>query len=175
MPSRRHPLLYRIAWLKRNRCSLLLAWLCLLILANPLFGGTQAANKAIVICLLAVLMLAASRGDTATITLLLEKGARRGARTKGWQRYPVVFACDATNPPAAKGQPRFAPCSLVFLDPPYGKGLIAPAITALRAAGWIAPDALIVAEMAIKDDLTIDGLVVEDERRYGKAKVVFAR
>jgi len=59
MPSRRHPLLYRIAWLKRNRCSLLLAWLCLLILANPLFGGTQAANKAIVICLLAVLMLAA--------------------------------------------------------------------------------------------------------------------
>ena len=53
MPSRRHPLLYRIAWLKRNRCSLLLAWLCLLILANPLFGGTQAANKAIVICLLA--------------------------------------------------------------------------------------------------------------------------
>ena len=87
----------------------------------------------------------------------------------------IVFACDATKPPAAKGQPRFAPCSLVFLDPPYGKGLIAPAIAALHGAGWIAPDALIVAEMAIKDDLAIDGLAMEDERRYGKAKIIFAR
>jgi 16S rRNA (guanine966-N2)-methyltransferase len=87
----------------------------------------------------------------------------------------IVFACDATKPPAAKGHPRFAPCSLVFLDPPYGKGLIAPAVAALRDAGWIAPDALIVAEMAIKDDLAIEGLAIADERRYGKAKIVFGR
>lgn len=48
------------------------------------------------------LMLAASRGDTATITLLLEKGARRGLQTKGWQRFPVVFACDGEHIPAAR-------------------------------------------------------------------------
>ena len=48
------------------------------------------------------LMLAASTGDTGMLKILLEKGARRGAQTKGWQRYPVVFACNAGNIPAAQ-------------------------------------------------------------------------
>jgi ankyrin repeat protein len=48
------------------------------------------------------LMLAAARGDTETISLLLEKGARRGLQTKGWKRFPVVFACDGEHIAAAK-------------------------------------------------------------------------
>lgn len=48
------------------------------------------------------LMLAASRGDTAMISLLLEKGARRGLQSRGWKRYPVVFACDGEHIAAAK-------------------------------------------------------------------------
>ena len=48
------------------------------------------------------LMLAASRGDTGMVKLLLDKGARRGQQTKGWQRYPVVFACDGEHVHAAK-------------------------------------------------------------------------
>ncbi len=88
----------------------------------------------------------------------------------------LVFACDALKPPAAKMHPKSAPCSLVFLDPPYFKGLIAPAIAALSDAGWIAPGALIVAEMAATEDLpAIDSFAVADERRYGKAKIVFLR
>jgi 16S rRNA (guanine966-N2)-methyltransferase len=64
----------------------------------------------------------------------------------------------------------------VFLDPPYEKGLIAPTLTALTNAGWIAPDALIVAEMAALEDLpVIANFAVEDERRYGKAKIVLLR
>ncbi|HEV8391412.1 MAG TPA: 16S rRNA (guanine(966)-N(2))-methyltransferase RsmD [Dongiaceae bacterium] len=92
---------------------------------------------------------------------------RENART-------MVFACNALDPPRA--QPRYAPCSLVFLDPPYGKGLIALALVALDRAGWIAPGALIVAEMAARDPVP-EGktLAVEDERRYGKAKIVFLR
>jgi hypothetical protein len=54
-----HPILRRIAWLRRNRCSLLLGGLCVLIVANPLFGGVQTANKALALCLLVILMLAA--------------------------------------------------------------------------------------------------------------------
>lgn len=57
MPHRRHPWLHRIAWLRRNRCSVLLAALCLVILANPLFGGSQLGSKALNISLLIVLML----------------------------------------------------------------------------------------------------------------------
>jgi len=46
----------------------------------------------------------------------------------------------------------------------------------LKDAGWIAPGALIVAEMAIREDLPgTEDLSVEDERRYGKARIVFLR
>ncbi len=38
-------------------------------------------------------------------------------------------------------------CTLVFLDPPYGAGLIPRALAALAAAGWLAPGALLVAEV----------------------------
>jgi len=48
------------------------------------------------------LMLAASRGDTAMISLLMEKGARRGLQSRGWKRYPVVFACEGEHIAAAQ-------------------------------------------------------------------------
>lgn len=69
-----------------------------------------------------------------------------------------------------------APCTLVFLDPPYKKGLAAPALEALAAAGWIADGALIVIELAAKEDFTPpDAAELLDERRYGAARVVFLR
>lgn len=86
----------------------------------------------------------------------------------------LVFTCDARHPPPAASQKHYAPCSLIFLDPPYGKGLIPPTLAALIASGWVTPDALIVAEMAAREDMPeINGFAVEDERRYGKAKVLF--
>ena len=54
----------------------------------------------------------------------------------------LVIAGDATRPPRAT-----APCALVFLDPPYGKGLVPLAAAALAEAGWIAPGAILCAEM----------------------------
>ena len=58
-----------------------------------------------------------------------------------------VIAGDATKPPRAG-----APCSLVFLDPPYGQGLIARTLAALAAAGWIARDALVCAEAGREEE-----------------------
>lgn len=55
---RRHPWLHRLAWLRRNRCSLLLGWLCLLILANPLFGDNVRGHKLLGLSLLMILLLA---------------------------------------------------------------------------------------------------------------------
>jgi 16S rRNA (guanine966-N2)-methyltransferase len=43
-----------------------------------------------------------------------------------------------------------APFSLLFLDPPYGRGLAEKALASARAGGWIAPGALIVVEEAAK-------------------------
>jgi 16S rRNA (guanine966-N2)-methyltransferase len=120
---------------------------------------------------------ALSRGAATLVAMELAKPAldalkrnisacRENART-------LVFACNALDPPQA--QPRFAPSTLVFLDPPYGKGLVPLALVALSKAGWIAPGALIVAEMGLRDELPAAGLAVEDERRYGKARIVFLR
>ena len=58
MGYRRHPWLHRIAWLRRNRCSLLLVGLCLMILANPMFGGTALGPTALILSLLLILVLA---------------------------------------------------------------------------------------------------------------------
>ena len=75
---------------------------------------------------------------------------------------------------AAPGSP---PCrfDVVFLDPPYRSGLAGPVLEALDR-GWLAEDALIVVELAAKETLeTPSVLDVEQERRYGAARLVFLR
>ena len=57
-----------------------------------------------------------------------------------------IHATDILNPPPG------TPHTLIFLDPPYGKTLLEPALAALRNAGWIAPDALLTIETARDED-----------------------
>lgn len=65
---------------------------------------------------------------------------------------------------------------LVFLDPPYGSGLAIPALGALAAAGAIDPGALCVVELEHRETLSPPpGFTPLDERRYGRAKLVFLR
>ena len=79
-----------------------------------------------------------------------------------------VLAANVTAPP------RGAPCSLIFLDPPYGQGLLLRAVTALAAAGWIAPGALIVGELGKAEEMPPLGELVA-EREQGAGKVGFWR
>jgi 16S rRNA (guanine966-N2)-methyltransferase len=59
---------------------------------------------------------------------------------------------------------------LVFLDPPYGRGLGEAALAAALAGGWIAPGATVVWEEggAVTPP---EALVLADERRYGDTVV----
>lgn len=52
------PLLRRIAYLRRNRCSVLMALLCVIILAAPLLNRTPLAGGFVGIATMAVLLLA---------------------------------------------------------------------------------------------------------------------
>jgi 16S rRNA (guanine966-N2)-methyltransferase len=89
----------------------------------------------------------------------------------GEERSAAVLAGDALHPPRA-----LAPASLVFLDPPYGKDLAQPALAALAAAGWLAPEALVVVEIAARQTLAPpEGFTLLEERRYGAARIVFLR
>nr|WP_214649941.1 16S rRNA (guanine(966)-N(2))-methyltransferase RsmD [Palleronia pontilimi] len=63
---------------------------------------------------------------------------------------------------------------LVFLDPPYGRGLGERSMRAALDLGWIAPDALIVWEE--RDAPVLPPQLVQlDQRRYGDSLLTFAR
>lgn len=68
--------------------------------------------------------------------------ARGNAEKLGVASKCRILATDALLPPPAD-----ALCKIVFLAPPYRKGLIPPAYEALDKAGWIAKHAVIVAEV----------------------------
>ncbi|MBD5626707.1 MAG: 16S rRNA (guanine(966)-N(2))-methyltransferase RsmD [Desulfovibrio sp.] len=64
------------------------------------------------------------------------------------------------------------PFDLVFLDPPYRKGLAQQALTALAANGWLAPGALVAAEVEEGLSLApIQGLEPLAERRFGQTVI----
>ncbi len=84
-----------------------------------------------------------------------------------------LFINDALKPPRVAAS--WGPASLIFLDPPYGKDLLPPALAALREAGWFAPEALVVAEMHRKDAFAPEGFELLDDREYGKARFVLLK
>lgn len=81
-----------------------------------------------------------------------------------------ILPADATRPPRAA-----APCGLIFLDPPYGQDLVPRAVSALAAAGWIAPGALLCAEIGAGESLNLPGGDVLAERGHGAAKMLCLR
>ena len=67
-----------------------------------------------------------------------------------------------------------APFSLIFLDPPYGKGLGEAALVSASNGNWLAPEALVVWEegTALAPPVGFDQL---DQRRYGDTCVTILR
>jgi len=64
------------------------------------------------------------------------------------------------------------PFDLVFLDPPYGKGLGEAALVSLRDHGWLAPEATLVFEESSGAEIALpDGFVLDDTRIYGAAAI----
>jgi 16S rRNA (guanine966-N2)-methyltransferase len=83
-----------------------------------------------------------------------------------------IAACEAPARIVAgdvRRAPPGEPHDLVFLDPPYGQDLVAQALAALQARGWVAPGAIIVAELGPGDLLDVPAPLAE--RAHGKARV----
>jgi 16S rRNA (guanine966-N2)-methyltransferase len=100
----------------------------------------------------------------ATALTLLRKNIAK-TRTEG---ETTVLPRDATAPGA--GQPH----DLVFLDPPYGKGLGQTSLAAAHANGWLAPEALIVWEERTPMPAP-EGFTPRESRRYGDTNITFLR
>ncbi len=123
-----------------------------------LFAGTGALG-----------LEALSRG--ASEAVFVDSGAkaqrllRDNIATCGADNRAQVLRRDATKLGPADGA-----FDLVFLDPPYGKGLGERALAAARAGGWLAPRAVIVWEegAAVTPPEGVEPL---DVRRYGDTHV----
>jgi 16S rRNA (guanine966-N2)-methyltransferase len=104
-----------------------------------LFAGTGALG-----------LEAVSRG--AAFALFIDDGAearallRQNVEALGLAAVTKIFRRDAT-----KLGPAYpvAPFSLMFLDPPYGKGLAERALDSAREGEWVTSDALFVVEESI--------------------------
>ncbi|MGQ9366973.1 16S rRNA (guanine(966)-N(2))-methyltransferase RsmD [Azospirillum sp. ST 5-10] len=117
---------------------------------------------------------ALSRGAAAATFLDAGRAAldalRANVAALGEEGRCTVLRGDATRPPRAG-----TPATLAFLDPPYGRDLAPAALTALAAAGWLAPGAVLVVEEAADAPLALPtGFRALDERRYGDTRVLFA-
>ena len=80
----------------------------------------------------------------------------------------VSIAGDVLSPPQAE-----RPAEIAFLDPPYGLGLAAPALVALRAAGWIGPASCTIVEIGRGETLDAPDFSVIRQRDYGAARLLF--
>jgi 16S rRNA (guanine966-N2)-methyltransferase len=63
----------------------------------------------------------------------------------------------------------------VFLDPPYGRGLVDAALAALAAAGRLPTGALIVAELARDEPAPRRLPALLAERAHGAGRIVIGR
>ncbi len=118
---------------------------------------------------------ALSRG-AAKVTFLENLAAsltacRANVKSLGEENASDVLQADVLRPPPAREA-----CSIILMDPPYNQDLPRPAILALDAAGWIAPAALVVVELMAQESFEVpEGFEELDNRKYGKARLIFLR
>lgn len=133
-----------------------------------LFAGTgamgiEALSRGARFCL----FLDNSAESRALLRRNVESLALTGA-TKIWRRDATDLGLLSTN--------SGGPFELALLDPPYRRGLLTPALQALRQGSWLVPAALIVAEYPVDEELTeVNGFDVLDARSYGDTTVAFLR
>ena len=120
---------------------------------------------------------AVSRG--AAFTLFVDNGAearallRNNVEALGLGGVTKVYRRDATN--LGPAHP-IEPFSLVFCDPPYGRGLAEKALTSLRDGGWLRQGALLVVEESKAAGFKApDGFDELERRAYDDTEFVFLR
>lgn len=128
-----------------------------------LFAGTGALG-----------LEALSRG-AARVAFVDDGAAARALLRRNIERMQAMGATDVWRRDATRLGPNRGPgYGLVFLDPPYGKGLGEAALASARDGGWLVPGALIVWEEGAPP-VPPAGFETLDQRRYGDTLVTILR
>lgn len=146
-----------------------------MILHAP-WGGRETVEDALVLDAFAgtgaLGLEALSRGAAYATFIERDPAARAALRANiaalGAGDRTRLVAADALAPGRAASA-----CSLVFLDPPYGEGLVDRALGALSRSGWIAAHALVVAETARNEPAPAPSPLAE--RTHGAARLTIWR
>lgn len=128
-----------------------------------LFAGTGALG-----------LEALSRG-AARVAFVDDGAVARALLRQNIERMQAMGATDVWRRDATRmGANRGPGYQLVFLDPPYGKGLGEAALAALAAGHWLAPAAMIVWEDGAPPQPP-GGFAFLDQRRYGDTVITLLR
>ncbi len=121
---------------------------------------------------------AVSRGATSAVCIDFGRPAiaaiGRNIATCGLDDRVQVIAWDAGKNLRCLSRV-LAPFGLVFMDPPYGRGLVAVTLRHLAASGRLASGATVVVEHDAGEspEAQTAGYAITDSRRYGKTLVTF--
>ena len=118
---------------------------------------------------------AMSRGGAWCLFVETDAGARAAIRDNvealglfGVSRIHRRSAAALGVKPASAG----APFTLAFLDPPYEKSLVAPALETLRDGDWLCDGAIVIIEQGkTETPAAVSGFTELDRRAYGAAQI----
>lgn len=71
--------------------------------------------------------------------------------------------------------PAKQPHDLILLDPPYDTGAGLVTLDRMLRLGWIGPATWMALETGVKEPVAVKGLVIDAERKVGKAKLTLLR
>lgn len=80
------------------------------------------------------------------------------------------------NTNASRLPPTKTKYDLVFIDPPYRKGLVEVSLLSMKQASWLNDNALLIIEVGSNENVTLpDWCEHLDTRIYGSSKMIIAR
>jgi len=91
---------------------------------------------------------------------------RRNIALTNSEDHTALIRRDATRLGDCPGDPY----DLVFLDPPYGKGLGLRALASVQSGGWLGPGTLMVCEESAPMPVPV-GFTLQGRRKYGDTHV----
>jgi 16S rRNA (guanine966-N2)-methyltransferase len=117
---------------------------------------------------------ALSRGAARCVFVEQDKAAL-DALDKNIAKLEAGSQCDIRRSSVLSlGRP-IKPYDLILMDPPYASGAGSVALDKLGRLGWFAPSAWISIETSGREDITVDGYIIDTVRDVGKARLTLLR